>query len=59
MDKTVEQLACDVVYNPPGEGDCFYASAARALENWNPGPEERDLRLSKELPVWYEYFTYS
>ena len=31
MDKRVEQLGYDVVYNPPGDGDCFYASAARAL----------------------------
>ena len=31
MDKRVEQLGYDVVYNPPGAGDYFYASAARAL----------------------------
>ena len=31
MDKRVEQLGYDVVYNRPGDGDCFYASAARAL----------------------------
>ena len=31
MDKRVEQLGYDVVYNPPGDGDCFYASATRAL----------------------------
>ena len=31
MDKTVDQLGHDVVYNPAGDGDCFYASAARAL----------------------------
>ena len=31
MDKTVEQLGYNVVYNPPGDGDFFYASAARAL----------------------------
>ena len=31
MDKRVEQLGYNVVYNPPGDGDCFYASVARAL----------------------------
>ena len=31
MDKRVEQFGYNVVYNPPGDGDCFYASAARAL----------------------------
>ena len=31
MDKRVEQLGYDVVCNPPGDEDCFYASAARAL----------------------------
>ena len=31
MDKRVEQLGYDIVYNPPGDGACFYASAARAL----------------------------
>ena len=31
MDKRVEQLGYNVVYNPPGDGDCFYALAARAL----------------------------
>ena len=31
MDKRVEHLGYDLVYNPPGDGDCFYASAARAL----------------------------
>ena len=31
MDERVEQLGYNVVYNPPGEGDCFYASAATAL----------------------------
>ena len=46
MDKRVEQLEYNVVYNPPGDGDCFYALAAMA-----PGPEERDLRVSKEPPV--------
>ena len=29
--KRVEQLGYDVVYNPPRDGDCFYASAAGAL----------------------------
>ena len=32
MDKRVEQLEYDVVYNPPGDvGDCFYGLAAKAL----------------------------
>ena len=31
MDKRVEQLGYDVVENRPGDGDCFYASAARAF----------------------------
>ena len=31
MDKRVEELGYNVVYNSPGDGDCFYASAARAL----------------------------
>ena len=31
MDKRVEQLGYNVVYNLPGDGGCFYASAARAL----------------------------
>ena len=31
MDKRVEQLGYNVVYNPPGDGDCFCASAARVL----------------------------
>ena len=31
MDKRVEQLGYDAVYNLPGNGDCFYASVARAL----------------------------
>ena len=31
MDKRVQQLGYDVIYNPPGDGDYFYASAARAL----------------------------
>ena len=39
MDKRVEQLGYDVVYNPPGDGDCFYASAARALRIETQGLE--------------------
>ena len=31
MEKRVEQLGYDVAFNPPGDGDCFYASAAKAL----------------------------
>ena len=31
MEKRVEQLGCDVTFNSPGDGDCFYASAAKAL----------------------------
>ena len=50
MDKRVEQLGYDVVYNPPGDGDCFYASAAMALRIETQGLT-RDLRLSKEPPV--------
>ena len=33
MEKRVEQLiGYHVAFNPPGEGDCFYASAAKALK---------------------------
>ena len=31
MEKRVEQLGYHVAFNPPGDGDCFYASAAKAL----------------------------
>ena len=31
MEKRVEQLGYHVTFNPPGDGDCFYASAANAL----------------------------
>ena len=31
MEKRVEQLGYDVAFNPPADGDCFYASAAKAL----------------------------
>ena len=29
--KRVERLGYEVTFNPPGDGDCFYASAAKAL----------------------------
>ena len=37
MEKRIERLGCDVAFNgpslnPPGDGDCVYASAAKALE---------------------------
>ena len=31
MEKGVERLGYDVTFNPPGDSDCFYASAAKAL----------------------------
>lgn len=31
MEKIVERLGYQVTFNPPGDGDCFYASAAKAL----------------------------
>ena len=31
MEKGVERLEYDVAFSPPGDGDCFYASAARNL----------------------------
>ena len=31
MEKRVERLEYDVAFNPPGDGDFFYASAAKAL----------------------------
>ena len=31
MEKRVEQLGYDFAFNPPGDGDCFYASVAKAL----------------------------
>ena len=30
MEKRVERLRYDVDFSPPGDGDCFYASAAKA-----------------------------
>ena len=36
-EKRVERLGYDVAFNPPGDGDCFYASAAKALEIETPG----------------------
>jgi len=32
MEKRVEHLGYEVTFNPPGDGDCFYASAAKALQ---------------------------
>ena len=32
MEKRVERLGYEVTFNPPGYGDSFYASAAKALE---------------------------
>ena len=31
MEKRAEQLGYHVAFNPPRDGDCFYASAAKAL----------------------------
>ena len=51
MEKRVERLGYDVAFNPPGEGNCFYAAAAKALEIETQEPEEGDLQLSEEPPV--------
>ena len=32
MEKRVECLGYEVTFDPPGDGDCFYASAAKALK---------------------------
>ena len=32
MEKIVERLGCEVTFNPLGDGDYFYTSAAKALE---------------------------
>jgi len=32
MEKRVGRLAYEVTFHPPGEGDCFYASAAKTLQ---------------------------
>ena len=32
MEKRVERLRYEVSFNPPGIGNCFYASAAKTLE---------------------------
>ena len=32
MEKSVERLGYDVSFNPPGDGELFYASAAKTLE---------------------------
>jgi len=32
MEKRVERLGYEVTFNPPGDGDCFYGSAAKVLE---------------------------
>ena len=39
MEKTVERLGYDVSFSPPGDGDIFNASAAKAL-----GIETRGLK---------------
>ena len=31
MEKRVKRLEYEVTFNPPGDRDCFYASAAEAL----------------------------
>ena len=31
MEKRVERLGYEVTFNPPGDGDCLYASATKAL----------------------------
>ena len=32
MEERVERLGYEATLNPPGDGDCFYASAAKALQ---------------------------
>jgi len=32
MEKRVERLGYEVTFNAPGDGDCFYTSAAKALQ---------------------------
>jgi len=32
MEKRLERLGYEVTLNPPGDGDCFYASAAKPLQ---------------------------
>ena len=32
MESKFEKLGYDVVFNPPGDGNCFYSSAASALK---------------------------
>jgi len=32
MEKRVERLGYEVTLNPPGDGDCCYTSAAKALQ---------------------------
>ena len=60
MEKRVKRLGYDVSFSPPGDGDFFYVGlGGKGFGNWNPGPEERDLRLSEEPPVWCDYSTYS
>ena len=31
LDKTLERLRLEVTFNPPGDGDCFFGSAAQQL----------------------------
>ena len=40
MEKRVERLGYDVAFSPPGDADCFYASAVKALGIENLGPEK-------------------
>ena len=49
MDERVEQLGYNVVYNSPGDGDCFYASAARALRIETQGLKNVIFDLLKSL----------
>ena len=55
MEKRVGRLGYEVAFNPPGDGDCFYASAAKTLGIETQGPEEGDLRLSEYTLAWIFY----
>ena len=55
MTKKLINLGFEVAFNPPGDGDCFYFSAANALGIETQQPEECGLRLPKEPSVRREY----
>jgi len=50
----MEKLGYRVTFNPPGDGDCFYSSAAQ-----NAKPEDGDLRLPQEPSVRREYLNFN